>query len=181
MIKHLTKETFFVLTGAPGTGKSTLLHYLNTLGFQGVAEPARQILAEQRSIDGNVLRARDGRLFVELMLSRMIGEYNRMEGTTAPVFFDRGIPDMLGYASLAGFDYPPGENAARTYRYNRCVYFAPAWEEIYTTDEERTVPFAVASQFDPELRAVYERFGYELIDLPRLPVEDRARFILNLI
>jgi predicted ATPase len=177
----MIRDTFFVLTGAPGSGKSALLQHLVTRGFQGVEEPARRILSEQRSIDGNGLPDRDARLFVDLMLSRMIGDYNRLETTTAPVFFDRGVPDTVGYASHFGFDYPPGQNAAQVYRYNRRVFFAPAWEQIYTTDEERTITFPVASQFGAELRAAYEQCGYELIDIPCLPVSERAGFILNLL
>src|SRR5689334_11141039 len=130
-------DKFIVLTGAFGSGKSTILQYLRTLGFQGLAEAAGQILAEQSSIDGDGVPEKDPRLFVELMLSRMMGEYHRLQTPDAPVFFDRGIPDMLGYASLFGFDYTPGQNAARLYRYNPRVFFAPAWEQIYTTDEER--------------------------------------------
>ena len=109
-------DKFFVLTGPPGSGKSTLLQHLRTLGFQAIDEPARQILAEQRSIEGNVITNRDARLFVELMLSRMIGEYHRLQTPSEPVFFDRGIPDTLVHASHSGFDYPPGQNAARMYR-----------------------------------------------------------------
>lgn len=177
----MINEKFFILTGAPGSGKTTLLQHLRTLGLQGIAEPARQILAEQRSIDGNALYGRDTRLFVELMLSRMLSEYNRLETSSVPIFFDRGIPDILAYASLAGLDYPPGQNAARKYRYNTRVFFAPAWEKIYTQDEERTVSFEVASQFGPELRKIYEQLEYVLIDLPCLSVKERARFILNLL
>jgi predicted ATPase len=176
------RDTFFVLTGAPGSGKSTLLQHLSTLGHQGISEPARQILAEQRRIAGNGVPERDARLFVDLMLSRMLGEYHRLEQTqtpAAPVFFDRGIPDMLGYASHFGFDYPPGQNAAREFRYNRRVFFAPAWEQIYTTDAERTLSFEVARQFGEALRDVYQQCGYDLIELPCLGVEERVRFILN--
>ena len=86
---------------------------------------------------------------------------------------------MLGYAAIFGFDYPSGQNAAREYRYNRRVFFAPAWEQIYATDEERTVSFQVASQFGDDLRAIYEQLGYELIDLPCLSVKERAEFILS--
>jgi len=170
-------DKFFVLTGPPGSGKSTLLQHLRTLGFQGIDEPARQILAEQRSIEGK--GSRDARLFVELMLSRMIGEYNRIETPTAPVFFDRGIPDTLVYASHSGFDYPPGQNAARKYRYNRRVFFAPAWEQIYTTDEERKASFQQASRFGDDLREIYQQCEYVLIDLPCLPVKERVEFILH--
>jgi predicted ATPase len=175
----MTTDKFYILTGAFGSGKSTLLHHLQALGFAGSEEPARQILAEQRSIDGNGLPHRDARLFVDLMLSRMIGEYNRMAATTAPVFFDRGIPDMLAYASLFGIDYLPGQNAAREYRYNRMVFFAPAWEQIYTQDEERTVSFEVANQFGDGLRGLYEQSGYDLIEIPCLSVEARVDFILR--
>jgi predicted ATPase len=175
----LTTDKFFVLTGSPGSGKSTLLQHLRVLGFQGIDEPARQILAEQRSIAGDGLPSRDARLFVDLMLSRMIGEYNRIDTPTAPVFFDRCIRDTIGYASLFGFDYSPGQNAARIYRYNRLVFFAPAWEQIYTTDEERTMSFRAASQFGDDLRTIYEQLGYVLIDLPCLSVEERADFILH--
>src|SRR5579862_6324147 len=168
----MNHDKFFILTGAPGSGKTTLLQHLRTLGFQAIAEPARQILAEQRSIGGDGLPGRDTRLFVDLMLSRMIGEYNRPEASTAPIFFDRGIPDAVVYASLFGIDYPPGQNAARKYRYNPLVFFAPAWEEIYRQDEERTVSFQVASQFDPALREIYRQLGYVLIDLPCLSVKE---------
>src|SRR5690348_10262998 len=134
----MIRDNFFILTGAPGSGKTTLLQHLRTLGFPVIAEPARQILSEQRSIDGNGLPDRDARLFVELMLSRMLGDYRQMATSFTPVFFDRGIPDTVAYASIFGFDYPPGQKAARTYRYNWRVFFAPAWEQIYTPDEERT-------------------------------------------
>src|SRR5262245_54447360 len=150
-------DRFFILTGAFGSGKSTLLEHLRTLGFAGIEEPARPILAEQRSVDGDGVPERDARLFVELMLSRAMGDYRRMDGATAPVFFDRGIPDMLAYASLFGFDYPAGENAARKYRYARRVFFAPAWEQIYACDDERTVSFEAANHFGDAVRAVYEQ------------------------
>ena len=175
----MMRDTFFVLTGAPGSGKTALLQHLQALGFQGIAEPARQILAEQRSIGGNGLPDKDAHLFVDLLLSRMIGDYDRMETSTAPVFFDRGIPDALGYATHFGFDYPPGRNAARIYRYNPLLFFAPSWEQIYTPDEERTLSFQAARQFGEVLRTIYEQSGYTLIEIPCLPVEERAQFILN--
>ena len=87
---------------------------------------------------------------------------------------------MLAYASHSGFDYPAGQNAARKYRYNRRVFFAPAWEQIYTTDEERIMPFQAFRQFGEALREIYLQLGYDLIDLPCTSVEERVEFILNL-
>src|SRR5215475_12222381 len=109
----MVKDRFFLLTGAFGSGKSTLLEHLRLRGIRGIVEPARPILAEQRSIQGNGLPERDPRLFVELMLSRMLNTYEHSDPLPGPILFDRGIPDILGYAKLFGFDFPPGENAAK--------------------------------------------------------------------
>src|SRR6516164_6375248 len=96
----MSVDSLFILTGPFGSGKSTLLQHLRTLGFQGIEEPARPILAEQRRIKGTGLPDKDPRLFVDLMLSRMIGDYHRTETLSKPVFFDRGVPDMLAYAAV---------------------------------------------------------------------------------
>src|SRR5262245_42280724 len=90
-----TMDQFFILTGAFGSGKTTLLEHLRRLGFSGVDEPARPILAEQRRLNGDGLPEREPRRFVELMLFRAVHDYRRMSAATTPVFFDRGIPDML--------------------------------------------------------------------------------------
>jgi predicted ATPase len=175
----MTRETFFILTGPPGSGKSAVLEHLRTLGLPVIAEPARQILAEQRSIDGNGLPERDLRLFVDLMLSRAIYEYRRLDRMTDAVLFDRSIPDMLGYARHFGFEHPPARNAISVYRCNPLVFFAPSWAEIYTTDEERTLSFEASREFGDVIRAVYEESGYRLLDLPRASVGERAHFILR--
>jgi predicted ATPase len=175
----MVKDRFFLLTGAFGSGKSTLLEHLQLRGIRGVAEPARPILTQQRSVQGNGLPEKDPRLFVELMFSRMLDTYQKSDALMGPVLFDRGIPDILGYAALFGFDFPPGENAAHLYRYNPQVFIAPAWEQIYCTDDERTLPFCLARRFGNDVRAIYERFGYTLIDLPCVSVEERADVILH--
>jgi len=170
---------YFLLTGSFGSGKSTVLEHLRSRGMRVVVEPARPILSEQRSIQGNGVPDKDPRLFVELMLSRMLSTYGQSCAEPGPVLFDRGVPDILAYAKLFGFDFPPGENAATLYRYNPHVFIAPPWEEIYRTDDERTVPFSVARDFGSEIRAIYERLDYTLIDLPCVSPDERAEFILH--
>lgn len=175
----MAKDHYFVLTGAFGSGKSTLLESLRSRGILGVVEPARPILAEQRSIQGDGVPDKDPRLFVELMLSRMLSSYRQSEASAGPVLFDRGVPDVLGYAELFGFHFPAGQRAAELYRYNPLVFIAPSWEQIYRTDNERTVPFSVARDFGNSIRGIYERLGYTLIELPNLSADERADFVLD--
>ena len=110
----MVQNHYFVLTGAFGSGKSTVLELLRLRGVQVIVEPARQILAEQRSIQGDGVPERDPRLFVELMLSRMLSTYGQYSSRPGPLLFDRGTPDLLAYARLFGFELPAVENAATT-------------------------------------------------------------------
>ncbi len=170
---------FYVLTGAPGTGKSALLERLRLQGFDGVDEPARQILAEQRSYGGNGVPDTDPALFVELMLSRAVFERRKPRLADLPVFFDRGIPDLIAYALLYGLDDRPARNAAHKYRYNPTVFFAPPWQDIYSTDEERKMTYGQAADFGERMRDAYRALGYTLVELPRESPQQRAQFVLD--
>ena len=91
----------------------------------------------------------------------------------------RGIPDMLAYARLFELDEIPYTNAAREFRYHLTVLFLPAWEEIYTTDSERKMSFRDAEAFGAVVRSIYENLGYQIIEVPRISLEERVQFILE--
>jgi predicted ATPase len=42
-----------VITGPPGSGKTPIVDELVAAGFTGVAEPAREVIAEQRAHGGD--------------------------------------------------------------------------------------------------------------------------------
>jgi len=63
------------------------------------------------------------------------------------------------------------------YRYQPHVLFLEPWSDIYETDEERIMSFDDTVSFGRTLRAVYERSGYTLVDVPRDSIADRATFV----
>jgi predicted ATPase len=60
--------------------------------------------------------AKNPQLFFDLMLSRAVADFRRMVGTPGPVFFDRGIPDLVGYAELFELDPSDATHAAAVHR-----------------------------------------------------------------
>jgi predicted ATPase len=69
--------------------------------------------------------------------------------------------------------------AARLFRYHRRVFIAPPWPEIFAQDEERRQTPEEAARTHAAMAAVYAEYGYELVELPRVSVAQRVRFILR--
>ena len=160
-----------VITGAMGSGKSTLLDELRKLGFSVVPEPARIVLAEQRAAGGDGVPERSPQRFCDLMLERMKRDYDEHPSA----FYDRGIPDLVGYAHLFGLEPPRVEG----HRYDDRVFVLPAWREIYATDDERKMTFEMAEAFGEDVRRLYESLGYEIVDIPKDTPAARAHFIIG--
>lgn len=175
-----TNEHLFVLTGGPGAGKTTLLAALAAAGHVVAPEAGRAIIRDQLAIDGPALPWRDRALFAELMLNFDLRSHGEAQRGSTPVFFDRGVPDSIGYLRLCGLPVPEHvDRAARAFRYARIVFVAPPWREIYAQDAERKQDFAEAERTYEAVTAAYRDHGYELIELPHANVEMRAAFVLD--
>jgi predicted ATPase len=175
-VNRAVASSLFVLTGAPGTGKSAILNGLRG-ELRCVDEPAREVIAEQRASGGRGTWDQDPSLFASLLLQRSIEKYEAARGSGERVLFDRGIPDCVVYASRAGADPEPSLTAVDAFRYEPHVLFLEPWSDIYTTDEERIMSFDDTLSFSETLRDVYRRSGYVLIDVPQNPIAARVAFV----
>lgn len=173
-------ERFHVITGGPGSGKTSLIDGLARAGYARIVEAGRAIIQDQLAIDGPALPWRDPSAFAELMLSWELRSYRMAEATSGPVFFDRGVTDLLGYMTLIGRPVPAHiARAAERFRYNRRVFVAPPWPAIYTQDAERKQTPEEAVRTYEALVAAYTTCGYELVSLPLVSVDERVRFVLD--
>lgn len=169
-----------VISGGPGSGKTTVIEHLHKLGHHVAPEVARQIIQEQVQLDGPALPWRDRDAYTSLMLERSIESYKAHSAQTGPVFFDRGIPDTLGYARLMGLaDDSFIRNACQLYCYASVVFLAPPWPEIYTIDTERKQDLAEAIRTYEILAETYRDCGYKIIELPKSTPTERADFIVR--
>ncbi|MCE7989346.1 MAG: ATPase [Caldilinea sp. CFX5] len=178
-MNKITKTNYFVLTGAMGGGKSTLLGEISKAGIRCVAEPAREILVEQRASAADGVPEQNPARFCQLMLSRSLQNYNQALDTAGIVVFDRGIPDMIAYAEGCAIDTKPFYQAAEQNRYNPTVFFFAGWEAIYTNDAERKISFEGARQSGERVRLIYEQLGYQLVNVPLQSIAERTTFILE--
>jgi predicted ATPase len=168
-----------IITGGPGSGKTTLIAALAARGFATFPEAGRAIIRDQVAIGGTALPWADRNLFAELMLSWELRSHQAGQEEARPVIFDRGVPDVAGYLRLSGLDVPGHvDRAARQVRYGRLVFIAPPWPEIFGQDAERKQDFAEAERTYHAMVEAYRGYGYELCELPRASVAARADFVM---
>ena len=164
-----------VLTGAPGAGKTTLLDAAAAAGMRTSPEVARQIL---KAPGGMALRESDPLGFADAMLEAHRREYERHASHPQTVLFDRGFPDVAGFLDVSGLPVSRAiEQACRTLRYAGPVFRAPAWAAIYARDPERIQDWEQAVASDEAVTAAWKRFGYDVIDLPLVGVDERLGFL----
>lgn len=175
-------KNIIVITGGPGTGKTTIINGLLDREYTCLPEISREIINEARKQGFEQLFLEKPLLFSELLLEGRKKQYfQALENDEKTVFLDRGIPDILAYMHYIGDSYPSFfDDACKENQYTK-VFLLPPWEEIYQSDEERYENFEQAKLIYNHLKETYENYGYELIEVPQGHVDKRILFILDAI
>jgi predicted ATPase len=174
------ERSFYVVTGGPGSGKTTLVDALERRGYARSIEAGRGVIQDQVAVGGHALPWDDRLLFAELMLSWEMSSYHAAERAAGTVFFDRGVPDILGYLKLLDIPIPDHmHKAAALFRYERTVFIAPPRSEIYRLDRERKQDFREAVRTYEAMVHAYSALDYELAELPRVTTEEQVDFVLE--
>ena len=183
LLKYMERK-LIVITGGPGVGKTQLLNELSRKGYETVSEDARRIIREQMKINGEGLPWKNKALYSELMLQASVETYRRVinEGSSNIIFFDRGILDTICYMQMESI--PISDELRITvnlHAYQVKVFILPPWEEIYETDSERKQTWEEAVYTFEKMKATYLEFGYEIVEVPKISVQKRAGFVVDVV
>ena len=165
-----------IITGTMGSGKSSVLNAISKDEHDIVPECARTILAEQRAFGGSGVPDKDPSLFCELLLSRTLHQYKNNKDVSLTIY-DRGLPDIIGYAKWFNLELSHFKSCAKQYRYNNTVFLLEPWQEIYVNDDERKMTFKEAELFHDDLVNIYKELNYELLIVPKASIQERVAFI----
>ena len=107
------KTNWCVITGAPSSGKTSVIDDLARRGYQTEPEVARELIESclQHGQKIEKVRARNDWLQNEILRLKLAHE--RRQDSKQLVFLDRGIPDSLTYFRIAGLDLSAVKIAAR--------------------------------------------------------------------
>ncbi|MEO8773985.1 MAG: ATP-binding protein [Gelidibacter sp.] len=169
-----------VITGGPGTGKSSIIDELKQRGYVCFDEISRQVTLEARKNGVEQLFLSQPLLFSQLLLggrTKQFKDASAYENTS--VFLDRGLPDVLAYMDFFGTDYPEEfVNICHKNTYD-IVFILPPWQEIFKSDSVRYETYEQSELIHEHLLRLYKKFNYHLIPIPFDTVEKRVDFIID--
>lgn len=169
----------FVLTGASGGGKSTLLAALANRGFKTQPEIGRTLVEEQRALGGTALPWTDPVAFRDTLFQRSLEAFDQHKKTADEVvIFDRSFLEAIAYPRLIDEDVPVHFTAeAGKRRFRDPVFVCPPWKEIFRQDAERQHDFEYACRDHEVNVATYLEYGFRIIELPKTTVGSRMEIV----
>ncbi len=165
----------FILTGAPGAGKTTILRELAARGHAVVEEAAHPVIAEMTA--GGFAEPWLDPSFTDRICRRQADL--RAAATAPQQFHDRSPVCTLALARYLPQPVSPtlaAEAAIAPDLYERRVFLVQPLGFIVNT-EARRISYADTLKFEAVHIAAYEELGFVLIPIPPGTVEERADII----
>ncbi|MFC4291595.1 AAA family ATPase [Sphingorhabdus arenilitoris] len=168
-----------VISGCSGGGKSSMIDALAERGFATVQEAGRMIVREEMAIGGGALPWLNPEAFALRLAEKAIAQFQDTENQVGHVFMDRSLIDPVAYLEQHNLAVPAElTKAIHTYRYHKSVFIVPPWSEIYVKDAQRPKSFDEALLEFAPLHAAYQKAGYSIIKLPKIPIDERVDYLL---
>ena len=174
----------YIITGAPGAGKTTILKALHARGYAVVDEAATDIILREQSL-GNQEPWRDPGFIDEITLLQRARQMRPAPPGTPIQLYDRSpICTLALVHHLAHYGGQPvprvlASEVNRVLRegiYQRQVFVVRLLGFV-TPTATRRISYAESVRFGRLHERVYRAHGYELVDVAAGTVEERAETI----
>jgi predicted ATPase len=171
----------YVLTGAPGAGKTALLRQLELAGHGVVEEAATDVIALEQAQGRPEPWTSPG--FIDLVVTLQRQRQLGLCCSAATAFFDRSPVCTLALCRFLGLA-PSALLTAELDRitrdgvYERVVFLVRS-QGFVTATAARRISFAESIAFERLHEQAYRELGFRLVEVPAGPLPDRPALVLR--
>jgi len=167
----------YIITGAPGTGKSSLVKSLQAKGILCTEEVSRDIIKQEQVLQSDGMPWGNMERFSQLVFKETMHRLKNQENT---LICDRSLLDIIAYLKHANLEVFEALATINFYKYyHKTVFFAAPWEAIYQTDPQRPEDFETQLSLSKTIEKVYASYGFTLCYLPCVSVAKRTSFVMD--
>jgi predicted ATPase len=174
----------YILTGAPGSGKTAVLRLLEDAGYLVVEEAATDVIALGQALGCSAPWEGIGFIDKVVALQRRRRELGGLaERNGEIVFFDRSPVCTLALSRYLGLAPSASPSLAREVDrvlseggYEKTVFFIRNQGFVEATAARR-ISFADSLAFERIHEEAYRELGFRLVDVPAGPLVDRVALI----
>lgn len=167
---------WYVITGAPCSGKTSVIDELHKRDYDTVPETARAYIEEQLAAGLTLAQIRADELAFErhVMYLKVANEVVRSPHNIT--FFDRAIPDSIAYYKLHGLDPSEPLSLSRQTGYKKVFLLdrLPFEKDTVRAEDDET-----AEKLEVLLEEAYRELEYDVVRVPVAPIEQRTDMILK--
>jgi predicted ATPase len=171
------KTQWYVITGGPSSGKSTVIRNLKDMGYKTTIELARHYIDLQRMNGRSTDEVRaNQRQFQHKVLNLQIDLERRLD-PYEEIFLDRALPDEVAYYKYFGL--APDEKLVEyleLHQYKKIFIMdlLPLHSDYARIEDNQ-------AQIDLHnlIIDVYKQRGEPIVFVPVLPVKERVQFVLD--
>ena len=170
------RTNWYVITGAPCSGKTSVINALERQGFRVVHEVARAYIDAEIKKGKRLQQIKADRYQFEnhIFLTKLKIEESLPQNDI--IFLDRAVPDSIAYFQLEGLDPAQPTEKSKLVRYKKIFLFEKL---AFLEDGVRAEDDLLAERIDNLLEAAYRELNYEIVRVPAISVEERTAFILE--
>lgn len=175
MPKIYSKSNWYVITGGPSSGKTTVLNKLAKLGYLIYPEAARVFIDQEMAKGKSLKEIRGNEAEFQKKVLEMKIETEKATPKDKIVFFDRATPDSVAYYQICGLDPKEVLKLCLKKTYRKIFFLEQlSFENDYARVENRET----IEKLNKLLKESYQDLGYEVISISAVSVKERVKKIL---